>query len=344
MKLLSIIIPTYNMENYLSRCLDSVTDETIPAILEVIIVNDGSTDKSLEIAQKYEKLRPDIVSIINKSNGNYGSCINAALSKIQGKYVKVLDADDWYNTSSLKEFLNRLCCTNSDLVITNYTEVYENKKRHIQYHFPKNQELNSSSVMSKGEFIKLRMHAIAYKTEIFRKNNYTQSIGISHTDEEWMFYPMRFIKTISFFDLDIYQYLLGREGQTMDPKLSLKRYTCFAIILERMVYEYIQWNETLTESIKTYLINRILILARSSYKIALLGNNQNLHLETLDKLDHTISKDNDLYIKLENMPIHRLIPYKFIKYYHKYHRKPNNIIKLLYQISEKIHYTIKSRF
>ena len=342
MKLLSIIIPTYNMENLLPRCLKSITDKIFNKTLEVIVVNDGSTDKSLEIARKFQNLYPEIINIINKPNGNYGSCINAALPIVQGKYIKILDADDWYNTSSLKELLNKLSLTNSDLIITNYTEIYGKNKNNIQYNFPANQELNASSVMLLSEFTKLRMHAVTYKRELFKEFNYTQTCGISHTDEEWMFYPMRFVKTITFYRLNLYQYMLDREGQTMDPKLSTKRYHCFAIILERMIVEYSQWNNTLTEYSNTYLLNRILILARSAYKIVLLNNTSNIPLKELDKLDLAISKDINVYMELEKMPIHQMIPYKFIKLYHRQHKKPNFIIKLLYQIAIKIHYIIKS--
>lgn len=342
MKLLSIIIPTYNMEKLLPRCLESVTDKTLNKTLEVIIVNDGSTDKSLEIAQKFQSHYPEIINIVNKPNGNYGSCINAALPIAQGKYIKILDADDWYNTSSLKEFLNKLSHTNSDVIITNYTEVYGEKKYNIQYNFPTNQELSASSVMLLSEFIKLRMHAVTYKKDLFKEFNYSQTCGISHTDEEWMFYPMRFVKTITFYRLNLYQYMLDREGQTMDPKLSTKRYQCFAIILERMISEYSQWNNTLTSYSNTYLSNRILVLARSAYKIALLNNTSNISLKELDKLDLSISKNINLYMELEKMPIHQMIPYKFIKLYHTKHKKPNFMIKLLYHIAVKIHYIVKS--
>ena len=121
MKLLSIIVPTYNMEAYLVRCLDSVTNKILPNTLEVIVVNDGSKDKSLNIARSYQTFRPDIISIIDKPNGNYGSCINEGLKEAQGKYIKILDADDWYNTDSLKVFLEKLVDVDSDLIITDFT-------------------------------------------------------------------------------------------------------------------------------------------------------------------------------------------------------------------------------
>ena len=76
-KILSIVIPTYNMEKYLPACLDSVTDELVSDRLEVIVVNDGSTDGSLDIIRRYEQKRPDLIKVIDKANGHYGSCVNA---------------------------------------------------------------------------------------------------------------------------------------------------------------------------------------------------------------------------------------------------------------------------
>ena len=106
-KLLSIVVPTYNMSAYLCRCLDSVTRDDVPDTLELIVVNDGSTDNSLSIMQEYAKKRPDIINIIDKTNGHYGSCVNAALKVATGKYFRILDADDWLDTEQLIQFLKK---------------------------------------------------------------------------------------------------------------------------------------------------------------------------------------------------------------------------------------------
>ncbi len=337
MKVLSIIIPVYNMEKYIVKCLDSVINKDLPNTLEVIVVNDGSKDKSLNIALTYQILRPDIVIIIDKPNGNYGSCINEGLQKAQGKYIKILDADDWYDTNSLKIFLEKLIDINSDLVITNFTKVYNKHREHINYSFSKNEELDDS-IMGRSDFARLSMHAITYKTKLLQKNNYIQTVGISHTDEEWIFYPMRFVKTIRFYKLNLYQHLLERKGQTMDPKLFIRRYECYANILARMIDEYSQWNiRELTKYQNTYLRNRILILARCAYKIALLNTDDQMIIKSLNKLDFIIYKNKKLYFELENMPIHRIFPYKFIKHYHKFHGPPNKIMKQLYRFIEHIY-------
>ena len=121
-KILAIVIPTYNMETYLHRCLESVACEDVPNSLELIVVNDGSTDSSLTIMQEYAKKRPDIVKIVNKANGHYGSCVNAALKIATGKYFRILDADDWFDTEQLIQFLEKTKTIDVDLIITPRTE------------------------------------------------------------------------------------------------------------------------------------------------------------------------------------------------------------------------------
>ena len=89
-KILSLIIPTYNMAELLPRCLDSIIASGVNESIEAIVVNDGSKDNSLEIAKKYEEQHPECITVIDKPNGNYGSTINAALPVAKGKYVKIL--------------------------------------------------------------------------------------------------------------------------------------------------------------------------------------------------------------------------------------------------------------
>ena len=99
-KILTIIIPTYNMEQYLRKCLDSliVSEENMQR-LEVLVVNDGSKDSSSAIGHEYEAKYPQTFRVIDKENGNYGSCVNRGLKEATGKYVKVLDADDYFDDS-----------------------------------------------------------------------------------------------------------------------------------------------------------------------------------------------------------------------------------------------------
>ena len=125
-KILTIIIPTYNMEKYLRRCLDSlIIDEEGMKQLEVLVINDGSKDSSSQIAHEYQDKYPDTYRVIDKENGNYGSCINRGLKEATGKYVKVLDADDWFDTKNFRLYFSDLSKVDVDLVVNDFVIVNE---------------------------------------------------------------------------------------------------------------------------------------------------------------------------------------------------------------------------
>ena len=208
-KLLTLVIPTYNMEKYLTKCLESVTAPCIPPTLEVIVVNDGSKDRSLEIMKAFQQKRPDIIRIIDKENGHYGSCINAGLQMAKGKYFRPLDADDWMDTEVLSKLLNVLKNCDTDLFITLRTEYKIDKNnRHIVTHFPfRNVEYNkiydiSSFNISEHTYgDESNMHSMTYKTEILRQANLRHIEGICYTDFQYCFLPIDHIKNFIIFDL-----------------------------------------------------------------------------------------------------------------------------------------------
>ena len=137
MKTLSIIIPTYNVEKYIDRCLKSILLDSILEDIELIIVNDGSKDSSLQIARKYEKEYKDTIIVIDKENGGHGSTINAGLKAATGKYTKVIDSDDWVNVDDFENFVKELKKLDCDLVITNYTRELVFSEESIKFEYNK---------------------------------------------------------------------------------------------------------------------------------------------------------------------------------------------------------------
>ena len=107
-KVLSVCVPSYNMEKYLNRCIDSFLVPEVLDRLELIIVNDGSTDKTLSIANDYKARYPQTIVVIDKPNGHYGSCVNASLKVATGKYFRIVDADDWVDSKAMVEFVHAL--------------------------------------------------------------------------------------------------------------------------------------------------------------------------------------------------------------------------------------------
>ena len=124
MKLLTIVIPCYNVEQYLAECLDSILDTKYNDVLEVLAINDGSKDGTLALAREYEARFPEILRVIDKPNGGWGTAINLASAEARGRYFKILDSDDWFDKDSFRVFMEVLSKSDSDIIGTVCTEVY----------------------------------------------------------------------------------------------------------------------------------------------------------------------------------------------------------------------------
>lgn len=228
-KSLSIIIPTYNMEALLAQCLDSLVGSSALDGLDVVVVNDGSRDGSLAVAERYAERYPHSVRVIDKPNGNYGSTINAALPTLQGEYVKVLDADDRFDVSLVADVVDGLASMSGvDVVVMPYIEQSEGGVRRVGYNlyskelYACGQSYDAEQVFAAGTIPFFAMHSLVYRTKLLREMGYRQSEGISYTDQEWAFYPMFRAQSFAFMDTPLYIYNLAREGQTMDAAVQLR--------------------------------------------------------------------------------------------------------------------------
>ena len=226
-KILTIVIPTYNMERYLERCLSSlITSQELMSLFEVLVINDGSKDRSSEIAHSYQEKYPETFRVIDKENGNYGSCINRGLKEAEGKYIKTLDADDWFDTKNFEEFLKALTLLDVDCVISDMQKVddHGNLIEEVRYSLPTKHEFSLSYMIKHCICEFLWMHCVAYRTENLRAIHYHQSEGMSYTDQEWLYLPMTTCKSICYLPKVVYKYLVGRDGQTMDPAVFKKSF------------------------------------------------------------------------------------------------------------------------
>ena len=228
-KLLSIIVPTYNMEELLPACLDSLVGSAAAAALDVVVVNDGSRDSSLAIANEYAARYSDVVRVIDKPNGNYGSTINAALPTLKGEYVKILDADDTFDTQVVEPFVNYLeQVRGADMIVAPFIEIDSSGEHRVDYNLYSRKvygygvPYSAERVFEEGYIAYFMMHSVAYRTALLQQMGYRQSEGISYTDQQWCFFPIFRVESLAFTDIALYRYNLTREGQTMDSKVQLK--------------------------------------------------------------------------------------------------------------------------
>lgn len=239
-KILSIIIPTYNMEEYLKRCLESLVlpVQSLMNSLEVLVIIDGATDNSSSIAHQYQDKYPETFRVFDKENGNYGSCINRGLKEATGKYIRILDADDSFNKENFARFLQILSSIDADLILSDYNLV-DNKGNILERRsFDLETMITTDIVKVLKPVSELEMHAITYRRQILLDINYYQTEGISYTDTEWAFIPLMAVNTVCYVNLQIYNYLVGRPGQTMDISVLRKSMPQMMTVYKRLMQIY----------------------------------------------------------------------------------------------------------
>lgn len=332
-KILSIVIPTYNMQDYLRRCLDSlIVPEEQMKQLEVLVVNDGSKDNSSAIAHEYQDKYPGTFRVIDKENGNYGSCVNRGLKEATGKYIKILDADDWFDTTGFALLIKDLDSIDVDLILTDYdvinmAENCENQR----ISFPK---LNKHNVydVDKSDVLSViagfQMHSAVYSVDLLRKMNYKQTEGISYTDQEWIYYPLYKVQTVVYLDYVVYHYMVGREGQTMDPKVLKKSIPHTLQGTKTMLYYYVHCNKNkLSDARRKYLVGKVKGRLLYLYRFWLLKSNSTTDLELLNDLDNFVKENSsDIFKKLRFSLISRKSPIPYVFYWRLFHKRlPSNL-------------------
>lgn len=288
------------MEAYLPQCLDSLLVENLKDV-EVFIVNDGSKDNTLKIAKSYQERYPESIFVIDKPNGNYGSCINAALKIASGEYLKVLDADDSFEKENFNEFIVSLKDHDADLVISDYVIVNETGEITRKYSFldqSEGKKVKFSSCLDVISDPRFQMHAATYRRAIFEKIDYKQQEGISYTDQQWMFEPMNEVESVSFFPHVVYRYLVGRAGQTVDISVSYKNLNQTIKVVLRMLEDYNKLQGGKDTYHKEYLEKRLMQKIPSLYRIALLKTTKEELADTLFEFDKKFEKLNGKLYKI----------------------------------------------
>lgn len=346
-KVISLIIPTYNMASLLPRCMDSILAAGVNDSIEAIVVNDGSKDNSLEIAREYEKKYPKCITVIDKPNGNYGSTINAALPVAKGKYVKILDSDDWVDSEAFNRFVSELDKFDTDIAVTHFNIIHDDGSRELSKYdvygrnlYEYGQTYQLDDILADGKIRFLLMHGLTYRTEMLRENGYRQSEGISYTDTQWCAYPMYYARTITFFDITVYQYNLAREGQTMDMKVMVKNLDQLAEMTYGVFDFYENYDtDNLSEARRTfvgdYAKNRARLLAKSYlYDIPRTA----FDTEAFDKVDArirhftTASGLGNIKIKPEN----KILPIDFYAYWERHHKRIPSYIEKFNRVTDTV--------
>ncbi len=226
-KLITVVVPVYKVEQYIDKCLSSliVPEKQLP-LLEVIVVNDGTPDRSADMAREYEKRYPEVFRVIDKENGGHGSAWNRGLKEATGKYLRFLDSDDWFDTAEFSRLISRLSSLDADVVISHYNRHYVQTGeiiKHPMYADPIDASFQIEAFdWSKLSWERMNFWGCTYRTGMLQKEYPLFLEGVYYDDAILFAAPLLLADTIHVFDATIYQYLIGRPGQTMSKEVRKK--------------------------------------------------------------------------------------------------------------------------
>jgi len=326
------------MERYLSKCLDSfLVKEEYRDLLEIVVVNDGSTDMSSTIGHDYAYRYEGMYRIVDKGNGHYGSCINRALEVVSGKYVKIVDADDWVNTVALEHVLDSLRTLDADMVLTQYcTHDASSGKASISYSptiapyiVHPSEHMSYESV---GVYV---MHCIIYKTSFLASINYRQTEHIPYTDTEWVYKPISFLNTFVYLPEPLYCYLVGRDGQSMETNVLNRSIVHYSEIARQLI----SVDDHLPESFRRRFAyatteRQVAFLITAFYKTSLLQYSDCYDADALYSFDEYLKIVRpSLFYSLNKLKIKPYFPIHYVRFWRLWHfRFPVAALRRFYEM------------
>ncbi|MBO5365837.1 MAG: glycosyltransferase [Peptococcaceae bacterium] len=282
-KVLSIAIPSYNSEAYMANCIESLLiggDD-----VEILIVNDGSKDGTAQIADAYAAKYPNIIRAVHQENGGHGEAVNAGLRNATGRYFKVVDSDDWVDPKAYKEILALLKQmiaqeTQLDMLISNF--IYDKqgvtykKVMHYRSVLPKDQIFTWDQIghFQKGQYI--LMHSVIYRTQLLRDCAMELPKHTFYVDNIFVYQPLPFVKTIYYLDVDFYHYFIGRDDQSVNEKVMIKRLDQQIRVNKLMADYYDLSDKTVVpnKKLRQYMYNYLEIITCISSIMSILSHDQ----------------------------------------------------------------------
>lgn len=240
MKYISFVVPCYNSEEYMEKCIKSLLigkDD-----VEIIIIDDGSKDNTGKIADKYQKKYPNIVKAIHQENGGHGEGINVGLKHATGKYFKVVDSDDWLDEDAYKKLLKKIKHIDTDLVVCNYVYTYTDGRSDQVISFAN--VYDEGKVLTWDDIHKFKLtqypslHSMMYKKSVLDKSNIDLPKHVFYEDNLFIYLPLVNTKTIYYLDLDLYRYYIGRADQSVQESQMIKRSSHQVLVSERVCTAY----------------------------------------------------------------------------------------------------------
>ena len=303
MKLLSIAIPCYNSQDYMRHAIETLLagGEDV----EILVVNDGSKDKTADIAAEYQQKYPTIVRAINKENGGHGDAVMTGLKNATGLYFKVVDSDDWVDEECLKRVLAQLRAFTEqkeeiDMLICNY--VYDKvgvKHKHVmQYRHavPQNCVFDWNETRFKiGEY--LLMHSVIYRTALLNKCGLNLPKHTFYVDNIFVFQPLPYVKTMYYLDVNFYRYFIGRTDQSVNETVMIGRIDQ-QIRVTKLMLDYYENSRITSHKLRHYMVRYLEIMMVICSILAIKSGTDENMAKKKELWESVKKKDVFLYMRL----------------------------------------------
>jgi len=276
-KILSIVVPAYQSENCLKKCVSSLLATGSVEKLDIIVVDDGSTDQTGEIADQFAREHPNSISAIHKENGGHGSGINVAIQKARGRFFRVVDADDWLLTENIPAYLEELESCTADVVINGFHRVRRNGRCRVPVEAPL-ELLKKTWPMAKltDKWTSLRncftIHGITYRRECYLASKVCLTEKTFYEDNEYTTLPFCQVEQVYFSPLFLYQYSVGDQAQSVSDKNQVLRFDQMERVLFRICDRFQTDPSFAPANKRRYLLEKIYTMVSTCLITCLLRN------------------------------------------------------------------------
>ncbi|MCR5508518.1 MAG: glycosyltransferase [Lachnospiraceae bacterium] len=305
MKLLSIAIPCYNSQDYMRKAIECL----LPGgdDVEILVVNDGSSDDTASIADEYEKRYPGIVRAIHQENKGHGGAVNTGIANATGMYFKVLDSDDWFKEEAYISVLEKLRdivggSTVLDLMICNfvYDKVGKEHKKVMTYKsaLPVDEMFTWNDVkhFKKGQY--LLMHSVIYRTKLLKECGMVLPEHTFYVDNIFVFEPLPFVKTMYYMDVNLYRYYIGREDQSVNEEIMIKRIDQQIRVNKLMIGYMAGTKRCINPKLEKYMLNYLDIMMTISSIFLIKDGSEEALRKKKDLWEYLKDNDSRDYFRL----------------------------------------------
>lgn len=298
-KLLTISIAAYNVEQYLKETLESfIVPETMDDV-EVLIIDDGSKDRTESIAREYQERYPDTFKYVKKENGGHGSTINKGIALATGKYFRVVDGDDYVSKQAFLDYIDRLRTCDEDMIVSDFRVVDSRGKIKVDPSIMEHgtnpfDQLRDGKHYDFSEPINTRvfgLSSVTIKTSLLQKNNVKITEKCYYVDVEFIIWCIFLAEGYTFFSCPVYMYRKDENGNnSVNKQNMIKNVAMQEKVALRLCEIYEELQKCCKNKIKlSAIINRIGISLGATYRTYMLMPLRDCE-KNIKRIDHVVRK------------------------------------------------------